>query len=239
MKTTQITPNAYQLTRYGFVNSFLIREHDGFTLIDTGLSRGADDIVSAARTLGAPIRRIVLTHAHVDHVGSVDALIELLAPATGPANPPLEFAASARSLPLLQQPPNLATLPGEPTGKIKGGLPGIKSIPTHHLAEGDVYGSLLTIETPGHIPGHLSFLDQRDGTLFSGDALICMGYLTVSGFCPWFFPLPNGGTWDKGLAIKSAEKLLGFPIQRFASGHGALKEGGLDALREAIAKAKS
>jgi glyoxylase-like metal-dependent hydrolase (beta-lactamase superfamily II) len=239
MKTTQITPNAFQLTRYGFVNCFLIHEHDGFTLLDTGLPGSADDIVAAARTLGAPIRRIVLTHAHMDHVGSVDGLINLLAPATGPASPPLEFAASARSLPLLQQPPDLSTLPGEPTRKIKGGLPGIKAFPTHNLAEGDVYGSLLTIETPGHIPGHLSFLDQRDGTLFSGDALICKGYLTISGFCPWFFPLPNGGTWDKGLAIASAEKLLNYPIQRFASGHGSLKEGGLDTLRAAIAKAKS
>ena len=218
-----------RISRFGFVNCYLVRESDGLTLIDTGLSGSADDMIAAARTFGAPIRRILLTHAHMDDVGSVDELAVKLGT--------VELASSARSLPLLQQPPNKSLEPGEPAGKIKGGLPGIKTRPTHLVAAGELYGSLRAIETPGHIPGHLSFLDERDGTLFAGDALICVGGLTVSGFAPWFFPLPNLATWNKATAVASARTLLEFPIERFACGHGKVQPGGISALRAAIAKA--
>jgi glyoxylase-like metal-dependent hydrolase (beta-lactamase superfamily II) len=230
MKTTPVTANAFQLTRLGLVNCYLIHESDGLTLIDTGLPGSADDILAAARTLGAPIRRILLTHAHMDHVGSVDDLTAKL----GPSN--VELAASARSLPLLQQPPNKSLEPGEPADKIKGGLPGIKTRPTRLVAEGELYGSLRAIATPGHIPGHLSFLDERDGTLFAGDALICVGGLSICGWTPWYFP-SNPFTWSKPTALASARKLLEFSIERFASGHGKIQPGGIPALRAAIAKA--
>ena len=228
MKTTPASVNGYQLTRIGLVNCYLVRETDGFTLIDANLSNSADDILAAAKTLGAPIRRILLTHAHVDHVGSVDALLAKLGPTQ------IEFTSNARTLPLLQKPPDKSLQPGESPEEIRGGLPGIDSRPTRLLTEGELYGSLLVIETPGHIPGHLAFLDQRDGTLYAGDALGSVGRLTVSGYPPWFFP--NVGTWSKATAVASANKLLSFPIQRFACGHGAVNNGGIPALREAIAR---
>jgi glyoxylase-like metal-dependent hydrolase (beta-lactamase superfamily II) len=229
MKTTQVSANAYQLTRLRFVNCYLVRETDGFTLVDTGLPGTADTILEAARSAGAPLRRIVLTHAHMDHVGSVDALVEKLGN--------VELIANARSLPLLQKPPDTSLQPGEPKGKIKGGVPGIVSRPTRLLEEGGLAGSLRAIETPGHIPGHLSFLDERDGTLYAGDALVGMGRLSISGFAPWYFPLPNFGTWDKATALGSAKKLLNLPIERFACGHGAVRPGGRAALSDAISKA--
>jgi glyoxylase-like metal-dependent hydrolase (beta-lactamase superfamily II) len=168
----------------------------------------------------------------MDHLGSVD---DLTAKLGGPSN--VQLAASARSVPLLQQPPDKALHPGEPAGKVKGGLPGIKTTPTHLVGEDELYGSLRVIATPGHIPGHLSFLDERDGTLFAGDALVGVGGLSVSGFAPWIFPFPNMATWNKATAVASARSLLDFPIERFACGHGKVQPGGLSALQAAIDKA--
>lgn len=232
MKTTPISANSCQLTRLGLFNCYLVRESDGFTLIDTGLKGSGEDILAAASTLDAPIKRIALTHAHGDHVGSVNELARAL---SSPGSPPIELAASARSLPLLLQPPDKTVRPGEPLSKVKGSLPGLATPVTHHLAEGELYGSLRVIETPGHIPGHLAFLDERDGTLFCGDALVCVGKVTISGYAPWYFPLPNFATWDRDLALASAKKLLSFSFQNIAAGHGAIRPGGPEALRQAIA----
>ena len=79
MNTKQITPNLTQLTKLGFMNAYLVREDDGLTLVDTTMN-AADDLIAAAQQLGAPIRRIALTHGHSDHAGSVDALRERLGP---------------------------------------------------------------------------------------------------------------------------------------------------------------
>ncbi|HMQ34509.1 MAG TPA: MBL fold metallo-hydrolase, partial [Chloroflexaceae bacterium] len=56
------------------VNAYMVREEDGLTMIDAGLPGNARKYLAAAAGLGAPIRRIVLTHAHADHMGSLDAL---------------------------------------------------------------------------------------------------------------------------------------------------------------------
>src|SRR4051794_4222238 len=78
-----------QLTRFPNVfpvNCYLVREDDGLTLIDAALPGSTNRVLAAARMLGAPIVRIALTHAHGDHVGSLDALhaalpgVEILVP---------------------------------------------------------------------------------------------------------------------------------------------------------------
>ena len=61
-----------RVTRLGMINVYLVREDDGVTLIDTALPRSAKAITAAASRLGAPIKRIALTHSHGDHVGSLD-----------------------------------------------------------------------------------------------------------------------------------------------------------------------
>ncbi len=67
-------PFARRITRFGFVNGYLVEEPDGLTLIDTMVSGSAPRIRTAAAALGRPIVRILLTHAHGDHAGSLDAV---------------------------------------------------------------------------------------------------------------------------------------------------------------------
>jgi glyoxylase-like metal-dependent hydrolase (beta-lactamase superfamily II) len=74
MKSTAYGNHVIQLTRFGTVNCYLVREDDGFSLIDTNLPGSAGAILNAAHTHGAPIVRVALTHAHNDHVASLDAL---------------------------------------------------------------------------------------------------------------------------------------------------------------------
>jgi glyoxylase-like metal-dependent hydrolase (beta-lactamase superfamily II) len=70
------TDNLFRLTRFGIVNCFLVREGDGLTLVDANLPGSADSILYCAKEIGSPIRRILLTHAHFDHTGAVDATLE-------------------------------------------------------------------------------------------------------------------------------------------------------------------
>src|SRR5215469_423435 len=160
MKVTSATNNLFQLTRLIAFNCYLLREDDGFTLIDTNMSGQAQAIMQAASKLGLPIVRIVLTHAHVDHVGSLDALHEAL--------PNAQVAISERDARFLTGDTSLDS--SEPQVPLRGGYPVCRTVPTRLLHEGDRIGSLEVLATPGHTPGHLALLDTRDRALIAGDA---------------------------------------------------------------------
>lgn len=55
------------------VNVYALREDDGWSLVDTGLhwkaGRAALDALLAGPLGGQPVRRVVLTHHHPDHIG--------------------------------------------------------------------------------------------------------------------------------------------------------------------------
>jgi glyoxylase-like metal-dependent hydrolase (beta-lactamase superfamily II) len=217
------------------VNCYLVRESDSFTLIDTTVPGGARRIIEAARAIAQePIARLLLTHAHGDHIGSLDALAGALGQA--------QVAIGRREARLLpKKPAQDRTLdPGEPQCKVKGSLPGAATAPTHLLSDSELYGSLRVVATPGHTPGHMSYLDERDGTLYAGDALVTVGgEVNISGFGPWYFPLPAMATWHRPTAVARARRLLEFPIRRYAAGHGRIVEGGPELLERAVRQAEA
>jgi glyoxylase-like metal-dependent hydrolase (beta-lactamase superfamily II) len=224
VKTTQITANVTQLTRFHFVNAFLVREEDGLTLVDTTIGGGAaDDLIRAARATGGEIRRIALTHGHGDHVGALDALKERLGDGVEVLMPELDARIHA----------------GEKVvdGKLPGSWPKIRTIPDTMLRAGDQVGSLEVIPTPGHSPGHVSFRDTRDNTVIAGDVFTTYGSAAVSNHFYWRFPLAAMATWDKGKDLEAARTLRALDPSTLVVGHGpAVRQPG-SAMDSAIARA--
>ena len=228
MKTSNHGLYLTKLTRMFVMNCFLVREDDGLTLVDTGMSGSANGILKAAAELGAPIRRIALTHAHIDHVGSLDALHALL--------PDAEVSISARDARFMAG--DLSLDPDEQHDKLAGGFPRCTTHPNRLLQAGDFVGSLEVIATPGHTPGHISFLDRRDGTLIAGDAFSTQGGISTAGVIRPLFPLPAMATWSKRVGLASAEALVALKPSRLAVGHGKIVDNPLPDMQRAVAEAK-
>src|ERR1700722_5040198 len=217
-------PDITRVSRFGFVNCYLVREDDGLTLVDAMIPGSAKAIHAAAAKLGAPIVRIALTHAHTDHIGSLDALHALL--------PDAEVLISSRDARLLAK--DLTLDPDEPQTKLRGGLPGATTKPTRTIEDGELVGSLQVIATPGHTPGHVSFLDPRSNTLICGDAFSTLGGVATSAKGTWKFPLPATATWHKPTEMESAKKLLTLNPDHLAPSHGKIVDSPTTAMAAAI-----
>ncbi len=219
-------PTLTRVSRFGFVNCYLVPEDDGLTLIDTMIGGSAKQIVAAAEELDAPIVRIALTHAHGDHIGSLDELHRLL--------PEAEVIISARDARLLSK--NRSLDPGEPQAKLRGSYPGASTTPTRTVGDGETIGSLRVVATPGHTPGHASFVDTRDNTLICGDAFVTLGGVATSAKGSRLFPLPALATWHKPTELESARKLCSLEPIRLAPGHGQIIDSPVQAMQAAVAR---
>jgi glyoxylase-like metal-dependent hydrolase (beta-lactamase superfamily II) len=105
-------------------------------------------------------------------------------------------------------------------GKLRGGWPKLATRPDVRINGGDRIGSLETVASPGHTPGHVSFLDTRDRTLIAGDAFATVGGLSTPDKPKWRFPLVWYATCDRAQAGESARALLALEPSRIAAGHG-------------------
>jgi glyoxylase-like metal-dependent hydrolase (beta-lactamase superfamily II) len=105
------------------------------------------------------------------------------------------------------------------------------------LTAGDRVGSLEVIATPGHTPGHVSFLDTRDRTAIVGDVFTSIGGLAVTNHFHLRFPLAAMATWDKAKDLESARALRALDPQLLVVGHGGPVRQPGQAMDEAIAGA--
>jgi glyoxylase-like metal-dependent hydrolase (beta-lactamase superfamily II) len=225
MKIRQLNEHVLQLTRYRFVNAFLVREDDGFTLVDTGLPGAADALVEAARSAGGEIRRIALTHGHQDHAGSLDALRAKLGDTVEVALSDLDARETAGEH-VIQE-------------KRRGSWATLSTTPDLRLAGGERIGSLEVVATPGHTPGHVAFLDTRDRTLFAGDTFTSYVRTEIPNRGRQPFPLAAMGTQDRDRIVESARALRALDPALLLVGHGpAVREPGR-AMDAAIARAAS
>jgi glyoxylase-like metal-dependent hydrolase (beta-lactamase superfamily II) len=211
------------------VNCYFVEEDDGLTLIDAALPYSSKGILQAAKRIGKPITRIVLTHAHGDHVGSLDALKQAL--------PRVPVHISYRDARLMAGDRSLDH--DEPNTPIRGGVP--KTLRTRAdilLRDGDRIGSLLALAAPGHTPGSMAFLDTRNGALIAGDAFQTRGGIAVTGQVRPWFPFPAMATWNKQAALESARKLRAYNPTLLAVGHGRLLKRPGAMMDRAIAEAE-
>ncbi len=144
------------------------------------------------------IEKIVITHAHIDHVGAVAALVDEYA---------CPVLMHAEAEPMLKQLPTQAMMMGLRFGKV----PTVdRYIEDEEIIE--VGGlRLRALYTPGHAPGHLAFYEENAGIVLSGDALFAGSVGRVD--------LPGG---NMEVLMKSIqERLLTLPDETLVySGHG-------------------
>lgn len=157
----------------GYVNCYLIDGDQGVTLVDTGLPKKEGAVLSALSEIGremSDIDTIVVTHGHADHFGCARVL---------KAESGSQLVASQIDASYVrgEQPPPLPPFT-ERFGILK---PLLKLMPAPDGVEVDLavggdepvslVSDLSAIQTPGHTPGHMSLLLDRDGgILFVGDA---------------------------------------------------------------------
>lgn len=222
----------YQLTFFPNlfpVNCYLVENEGALTLIDCALPFSARAITQAASQIGKPITRIVLTHAHDDHVGALDSLAKEMKNVT--------VSVSKRDARLLAGKTDLD--PDEHQTPIRGGIPkNIQTVPEHLVQNGDRIGDLLVVASPGHTPGHIALFDQKNGALFAGDAFQTRAGIAVGGQLRPLFPFPALATWSKETACQSAKRLLDLKPAYLAVGHGRVFKNPAQQMAQAIAKAE-
>lgn len=168
-----IAPNLYGFTGLNVGRVYLIEDPDGLTLIDTSIASAAPKILrqlAASGRAARDVRRILITHAHPDHVGSLAALKA----ATG-----AQVIASAIERPVIE---GRAPVPRVPREQLRGLLrwrPPATTYPgtpvDRQVRDGEclreVLGGVEVVFTPGHAPGHIAFWQPARRILFCGDVL--------------------------------------------------------------------
>lgn len=181
----------YRIPTLGsFINSFALLEDDGsVTLVDCGIDRAPPRIVAGLAKLGKhpkDVQRIVLTHAHADHLGGAAAMVaDSSAEGIEIHTEDAEYARSGQAA------------PGDPKNfgyRVMQRLNTGKFAPvavSRELNDGDVIGvggGLQVFHTPGHTPGHVSLLHPDTGVFITGDVIFNMMRMSWSYkiFCTSF-----------------------------------------------------
>ena len=210
----EIMPNVHLIPDI-IANPYLIIDPDGLTLIDTGLPGSHKKILGYLRERGfsaSDLKRIVLTHSDMDHVGSLAALKQASGAET--------FASAIEAAAIAKGIPSRRIRPARFGRRLFMAVLGRFFRPTpiqvdHILAEGQslpVLGGLQVLETPGHTPGHISLFSPSTGILFVGDSIVSRDTGLV-GSVP-------ANTWDLARAAESVRKQAALGARVVCSGHG-------------------
>lgn len=229
----EIIPNIHHLSKgISGANVYLL-SGEKLTLVDTGMPGNAEAILGYVRSLGrAPsdLARIILTHYHVDHVGSLAELVgkthaQVLA---HPADIP--FINGERPQPGPRG--RLMRLLFGLVFRLAPGLarhtPAAVDVPLEDGASLDILGGARVVHAPGHTPGSIALHLPVERLLVVGDTLNCRGG-RLSGPAAAF-------TQDMQQAIASVRRLAGLDFDVLCPGHGQPIVGGAAGRVQALAR---
>ncbi|MGA3289499.1 MAG: MBL fold metallo-hydrolase [Candidatus Bathyarchaeia archaeon] len=185
---------------------YLVEDGEKLILIDTGIPRNAKKITKYIEGLGrkpTDVSTIVLTHFHIDHVGSAKKMKELTNAKIAVHEFDADYVAGKKAPP---KPKNLMFKALSSFFKAASVEPDLL------LKDNDKVGRLIVIHTPGHSEGSISLLDAERKVMFVGDTIRFMnGKITGS---------PQQFTLDKDKAQDSIGKISTFDFDILLSGHG-------------------
>jgi len=156
----------------GLVAAYLVPEEEGVSLIETGPSTCRQALLAGLSRAGvAPeeVRRVFVTHIHLDHAGGMGAVVDAFPKAT--------FYAHEVGVPHLVDPSRLIASARRAWGAAADPLWGtILPVPAPRvvaLRGGERFpvrgGELSVLATPGHARHHLAFFDSAIRGIFTGD----------------------------------------------------------------------
>ncbi len=194
-------------------NVYLLIDGGGLTLVDTGFPNSTKDILGYIHKINqqpSNISRILLTHCHVDHVGSAQELKQLTKAKVGVHQEDADFVAGLKTLPRPKGASNTSFIPVQPDIVLK---------------ENDKVSNLTVVHTPGHTPGSIALYDPMRKILFVGDTLRFIKG-EIIGPSEQF-------TSDMHQAMRSIEKISRLDFDVMLSGHGdPLKTNASDKVKE-------
>ena len=156
----------------GLIAAYLLPQDDGWSLIETGPASCRAALVRGLEVAGVSpkeVRRVFVTHIHLDHAGGMGALLDALPSAT--------FYAHELGVPHLVDPTRLIASARRAWGPASDRLWGpIAPVPAPRIVPlrgGETFalhgGRLEVLATPGHARHHLAFFDSALRGLFTGD----------------------------------------------------------------------